>query len=130
MHDADSGRDTDTHAHVDAVRLSMEPEQELRPARVSSPRTARPSVERSRSVGDLPGHAAPPLARAVDDPAWAFELKYDAFRALAFVEPDGVRFVSRNGHAYRQFGPLSLTLRSELPCRSAVLDGEVWLDAR
>ena len=33
-----------------------------------------------------------------DDPAWAFELKYDGFRALAFVDHEGVRFVSRHGH--------------------------------
>ena len=66
-----------------------------------------------------------------DDPAWAFELKYDGFRALAFVGRDGVHFVSRNGHVYRQFEPLALALRSELRCRSAVLDGElVCLDER
>ena len=66
-----------------------------------------------------------------DDNGWAFELKYDGFRALAFVERDAVRFVSRTGHVYRQFGPLALALRSELRCRTAVLDGElVCLDDR
>jgi bifunctional non-homologous end joining protein LigD len=60
-----------------------------------------------------------------DDLLWAFELKYDGFRALAFVERDGVRFVSRAGHVYQQFQPLALALRAELRCRTAVLDGEL-----
>src|SRR6185369_14693459 len=56
-----------------------------------------------------------------DDPAWAFELKYDGFRALAFVDRATVHLISRTGHRYRQFDPLAMELR----CKTAVLDGEL-----
>lgn len=65
------------------------------------------------------------VPRPFDDPAWCFELKYDGFRALAFVEADGVRLVSRKGHVYQQFGPLAMALRGELHCGTAILDGEI-----
>jgi bifunctional non-homologous end joining protein LigD len=41
-----------------------------------------------------------PLARLrepFDHPDWVFELKYDGFRALAFVNSDGMKLVSRRG---------------------------------
>ena len=65
------------------------------------------------------------VARPFDDPAWGFELKYDGFRALAFLTRSGVKLVSRTGHVYRQFGALELALRAELKCHTAVLDGEI-----
>src|SRR6185503_2734737 len=65
-----------------------------------------------------------------DDPDWLFELKWDGFRALAYVDLKGVTLVSRTGHVYRQYDALRTSLRRELRIRSAVLDGEiVCLDA-
>lgn len=60
-----------------------------------------------------------------DDDDWAFELKYDGFRALAFVDRATVHLISRTGHRYRQFDPLAMALRCELRCKTAVLDGEL-----
>jgi bifunctional non-homologous end joining protein LigD len=59
-----------------------------------------------------------------DDDGWAFELKYDGFRALAFVDRATVHLLSRTGHRYRQFDPLA-ALRCELRCETAVPDGEL-----
>ena len=57
-----------------------------------------------------------PLGRrrdAFDDPEWVFELKYDGFRALAFVTGGGTKFVSRRGVAYRHpFTDLGLCHRA------------------
>jgi len=39
-------------------------------------------------------------------PDWLFELKYDGFRALACVDRDSVRLVSRNGNAFTMFSDL------------------------
>ncbi|MEO7436418.1 MAG: RNA ligase family protein [Candidatus Binatia bacterium] len=66
-----------------------------------------------------------------DDPDWIFELKYDGWRALAYIEPRCVTFVSRTGYVYgRRFDALGAALRRELRVRSAVLDGElVCLDS-
>jgi bifunctional non-homologous end joining protein LigD len=49
------------------------------------------------------------LSRAkepLDSPEWIFELKHDGFRALAYVEKDGCRLVSRNGHEFKGFDRL------------------------
>ena len=67
-----------------------------------------------------------PLARrrdAFDDPAWLFELTYDGFRSLAFVDGGGTKLVSRRGLAYRQFRDLAsriaLELTPTMPCSMA-----------
>ena len=33
-----------------------------------------------------------------DDPDWVFELKYDGFRGLCYLERGRCRFISRNGN--------------------------------
>src|SRR4051794_14859075 len=63
--------------------------------------------------------------QAFTHPDWLFELKYDGFRALAFVEDGACRLVSRNGNTFKSFEALSLALPKQLRTRSAVLDGEI-----
>ncbi len=63
------------------------------------------------------------IPQPFDDPAWIFELKYDGFRALAFIEAGRCRLVSRNGHTFRQFTPLSDSLARNLP--DGIYDGEI-----
>jgi bifunctional non-homologous end joining protein LigD len=74
-----------------------------------------------------------PLERvrhAFDHPDWLFELKYDGFRALAYVDGGGTKLVSRRGLGYRQFADLPSELSLEVNADDAVLDGEiVKLDA-
>src|SRR5205823_5412761 len=73
-----------------------------------------------------------PLARLhapFDHPDWMFELKYDGFRALAYVDRGHVRLISRRENVYKSFPGLCDALAVELDSRSAVLDGEiVYLD--
>jgi len=64
-----------------------------------------------------------------DHPDWIFELKYDGFRALAYIEDRACRLVSRNGNVYRSFAALAQQLAGVVP-GAAILDGEiVCLDA-
>jgi hypothetical protein len=50
--------------------------------------------------------ASPILRRdPFDHPDYIFELKHDGFRALAYVERDGTRLVSRRGNVYRGSPP-------------------------
>jgi ATP dependent DNA ligase domain len=43
---------------------------------------------------------------AFDDSDWIFELKYDGFRVLLYIEPGNARFMSRNGkHMARLSSP-------------------------
>jgi bifunctional non-homologous end joining protein LigD len=59
-----------------------------------------------------------------DDPDWIFEIKYDGFRALSYLNEARCRLVSRKGNEFRSFTALSEELASSLPV-SAVLDGEI-----
>src|SRR5689334_6429304 len=58
-----------------------------------------------------------------DHPDWLYELKFDGFRALAFIESGSCRLVSRNAHVYKSFPALCASL-AQLP-REAILDGEI-----
>jgi bifunctional non-homologous end joining protein LigD len=64
------------------------------------------------------------VADPFDHPAWVFRLKHDGFRALAFVECDAARLVSRNGHLL-WFPALCAELPKAVRATRAVLDGEL-----
>jgi bifunctional non-homologous end joining protein LigD len=66
-----------------------------------------------------------------DDPDWLFELKYDGFRALAYIDSCRCWLVSRNSNVFKSFPDLCEELGNALPVSGAVLDGEiVCLDRR
>src|SRR5512133_3352710 len=61
---------------------------------------------------------------------WLSELKYDAFRALAYSRGRKCRFVSRNTNVFASFQSVADELGHALRGHSAILDGElVCLDA-
>jgi len=60
-----------------------------------------------------------------DPPDWIFELKLDGFRALAYVEGNACRLVSRRGHVYKAFTQLAAAITESLEGHSAILDGEI-----
>lgn len=65
-----------------------------------------------------------------DDPDWIFELKYDGFRSLAYVNCERTRLVSRKNAEYKRYGELAREITAALTPHEAVLDGEiVCLDA-
>ena len=55
---------------------------------------------------------------------WLFEIKYDGFRALAQIEHERCKIVSRNGNQFKSFRTLSESLGAELK-RSVILDSEI-----
>jgi bifunctional non-homologous end joining protein LigD len=69
------------------------------------------------------------LATPVDDPPgngeWAFEIKWDGVRALAFLDEDGTRIASRRGEDTSHRYPELAGMAEALGGREAVLDGEV-----
>jgi bifunctional non-homologous end joining protein LigD len=69
----------------------------------------------------LAGSASDPF----DDPAWAFELKWDGYRALALVTPEGTELRSRGGLDITPTYPDLADLRRAVMCEEAILDGEV-----
>ncbi len=62
---------------------------------------------------------------AFDDSDWIFELKYDGFRALLYIEPENSRFISRNANRMRRFDDLALKIARMLRAEGAILDGEI-----
>ncbi len=64
-------------------------------------------------------------AKAPEGDGWLFELKYDGYRIVAFLEGNAARLVSRNGHDYAgRFRPLASALLDLAAGRAMVLDGE------
>jgi len=60
-----------------------------------------------------------------DEDGWAFEIKWDGVRALAYVEDRSVRLESRNLNDITLRYPEVTGIEGTLPGRSALLDGEV-----
>jgi bifunctional non-homologous end joining protein LigD len=64
-------------------------------------------------------------ARAFDDPDWLFEIKWDGYRAVAFIEDGRVRLVSRNQNDLSAQFPELKSLPQFVKVQQAILDGEI-----
>jgi bifunctional non-homologous end joining protein LigD len=77
----------------------------------------------------MPEHLKPMLARAgdlpPDDDRWAYEIKWDGVRALAYSEPGRIRFESRNANDVTASYPELRALNRALSSHHAILDGEI-----
>jgi ATP-dependent DNA ligase len=60
-----------------------------------------------------------------DSSDWVYEIKYDGFRALAYLDEGCCRFVSRKGNEMKRFADLCSAIGKALKVKSAVLDGEI-----
>jgi len=68
---------------------------------------------------------ATPTGKAFDDPDWLFEIKWDGYRAVAFVEDGRVRLVSRNQNDLTAQFPELGSLPQFVKAQRAILDGEI-----
>ncbi len=107
------------------------------PARSKTKHSTSSAVSATSAVKDLPGAVEKPMPAKIrpmlatpvdepfDNPGWLFEIKWDGYRAIGFIEDSTVRLVSRNHNDLTgQFSELR-----ELPrfvkARNAILDGEI-----
>jgi bifunctional non-homologous end joining protein LigD len=68
---------------------------------------------------------ATPTDKAFDNPDWLFEIKWDGYRAIAFIEGGRVRLVSRTQNDLTaQFSELG-SLPQFVKAQRAILDGEI-----
>lgn len=59
---------------------------------------------------------------------WLYELKYDGYRILSFIEGSSVRLITRNGHDYtRRFRDIAYSLIELSGGRAMILDGEMTI---
>jgi ATP-dependent DNA ligase len=60
-----------------------------------------------------------PLGRTCDPfchPEWLFEVKWDGFRSLAYVDKGNCRLISRNGNQFKSFPALADSLQNPTWC--------------
>jgi bifunctional non-homologous end joining protein LigD len=97
----------------------------------------RRSSSASSVLKDLEGSVKRPMPTAIhpmlatsvddpfDDPEWLFEIKWDGYRAVAFIAQRKVRLVSRNQNDLTaQYSELQ-SIPSFIKAETAVLDGEI-----
>jgi bifunctional non-homologous end joining protein LigD len=68
---------------------------------------------------------ATPVENPFDDPEWLFEIKWDGYRAVSFLQGGKVRLVSRNQNELTGEFPELHELSKLIKAKNAVLDGEV-----
>jgi bifunctional non-homologous end joining protein LigD len=77
----------------------------------------------------MPTKVHPMLATSVeeafDNPAWLFEIKWDGYRAVAFIDDGSVRLVSRNQNDLTTQFPELRDLSQSVKAQRAVIDGEI-----
>jgi hypothetical protein len=56
---------------------------------------------------------------------WLFEPKYDGFRGLLYLTRQSCVLYSKRGNVMRRFQSIADQVRTELPRREAILDGEI-----
>jgi bifunctional non-homologous end joining protein LigD len=101
----------------------------------------RSRINKSSSVSsvveDLAGRLNRPMPTAIhpmlatsvdhpfDDPEWLFEIKWDGYRAVAFIADGKLRLVSRNQNDLTVQYPELHNIPSFIKAETAILDGEI-----
>ena len=68
---------------------------------------------------------ATPTEKAFDNPDWLFEIKWDGYRAVAFIEGGRVRLMSRTQNDLTAQFPELGSLPQFIKAQRAILDGEI-----
>jgi len=106
--------------------ISATPNQDSKSSASSASSAVLVSVPEKRP---MPRSIHPMLAESIekpfDDPGWLFEIKWDGYRAVAFIEDGKVRLVSRNQNELTARYPELKDLPQFVKAKTAILDGEV-----
>lgn len=109
-------------------KQAAEKKHRSRTARTAASGDALSDLEGARRA-PMPIRLQPMLATLVDapfnDPAWSYEVKWDGYRALAFLDRGKTRLVSRNHTVLtEQFSELK-GIATAISARQALVDGEI-----
>jgi bifunctional non-homologous end joining protein LigD len=109
---------------VEEVSSSNKSEKASVPSVVQGLTAASKPVKRP-----MPTVIHPMLAESVDEPFdggdWLFEIKWDGYRAIAFIEDGHVRLVSRNQNDLTPRYPELKDMAQFVHAKTVILDGEV-----
>jgi bifunctional non-homologous end joining protein LigD len=131
-----------TNAVVAAKKTSA------RSARAKSTRTKSSTKAAGKKSSDRPAAGTPDLAsvkgavkatmpsmiqpmlatltdHAFSSDDWLYEIKWDGYRAIAFIEDGEVRLVSRNQNEMTSLYPELSVIPSQVTAQRAILDGEI-----
>lgn len=107
----------------------------LKAAENKTPKSSAPSASSGTTVvakptkRPMPTEIHPMLAESVEKPFdgsdWLFEIKWDGYRAVAFIENGKVRLVSRNQNELTSRYPELRDMPQFVQAKNAILDGEV-----
>ena len=130
-------RDPAARPLADYDVLIEEPDSVVTGKPVDEPPPEPRKVVRRKAAGKIAGAALAPmpakwrpqLATPVDaapkGKGWIHEIKYDGYRTLVFFEEGKARLITRNGHDWTSRYRALAKAFEKLPCKSAILDGEV-----
>jgi bifunctional non-homologous end joining protein LigD len=88
-----------------------------------SNRNPTPSAPKKPMPKDLPPMLATLVDQPFDDPGWSYEIKWDGYRALAYLQKGKVALRSRNNKSFDKYYPVLDALK-QWPV-NAVVDGEI-----
>ncbi|ARS41899.1 DNA ligase D [Sphingobacteriaceae bacterium GW460-11-11-14-LB5] len=84
-------------------------------------------IVRSGENATMPTGLKPMKATLVDEPfdepGWLYEIKWDGYRAISYLEKDGTKIYSRNNLLFTQFSSVEESL--SVLKTNAILDGEI-----
>jgi bifunctional non-homologous end joining protein LigD len=102
---------------------------ELRPPKTSASSAASAALVARPVKRAMPTSIYPMLAESIsepfDSPDWLFEIKWDGYRAVAFIEKGKVRLVSRNQNELTARYPELKDMAGFVKASNAIIDGEV-----
>ena len=98
----------------------------LAPAK-PTPTKSTPAIPAAAPKAPMPKDISPMLATLVDKPfdddGWSYEIKWDGYRALAYLKKGSVELRSRNNKAFEKYYPLYDALKQWSV--DTILDGEI-----
>ena len=129
-------RDPAARPLADYDVLAEEPNSVVtgRPVDEAPAKRKRPAARKAAKIAGavaapLPARWKPQLADTADAPptgkGWLHELKYDGYRTLVFFDQGQVRLITRKGHDWTARYSALAKAFAKLPCKTALIDGEV-----
>jgi bifunctional non-homologous end joining protein LigD len=95
------------------------------PVRSSAEEPALQGAVRKPMPASVHPMLATPVDKPFDNPEWLFEIKWDGYRAVSFLNDGKVRLVSRNQNDLTKEFPELHELSKSIKAENAVIDGEI-----
>ncbi|MGA2141643.1 MAG: non-homologous end-joining DNA ligase [Brevinematales bacterium] len=103
--------------------LLIKDNDEANPVKSGTP--VPPEAVKAQMPEDLKVQLAFPYEKPPAGDSWIYEIKYDGYRIMCFIDHGKVRLVTRNGYDWTEkFANIARHCLS-LPVKSAILDGEI-----